>query len=152
MPYSCRLQCTGISDDYYQGVLIRKHVKYKKRKTVTFLLCYRWKSEQKRNITSRHKRRTEVLLSDLKTSCKDHAKICGTRTTKEKINWFYTQNTFLIVHPHQEVKQIWKSWKSYYLKIKKSTLNPVTQSWKKEKDYREINASILISIPVSWWG
>lgn len=44
---------------------------------------------------------------------------------------------------------------SYYLKVikkYKSMLHPVTQSWKNKKEYREINVSVLISIPVSWWG
>lgn len=41
LPYSSRLQCMAVSDNHYQSILIRKHVKNKKRKTVIFLLCKR---------------------------------------------------------------------------------------------------------------
>lgn len=40
-PHCPRLQCMEISDNHYQGILIRKHVKYKKRKMVTLLLSKR---------------------------------------------------------------------------------------------------------------
>lgn len=65
------------------------------------------KQKYKEETERSHERKTEVLQSDLMTCCKKHAKICGTRTTKKKEkNRFYAQNTFLIVHPHQEVTVI----------------------------------------------